>query len=170
MWFLYNVHVFNPFVLLEKKVCVFVWTRELAVNLDSRVSAVSRDAFVYIQSAKRKNRSVRCPVSRSPRCRCDFFFYPSWGQISTKTDKKASPPRMPCYTCKTPGVSEKKVHEMSFPSLWRNLESLPINSLRGRKENSRGRWATLFWPLGKNLQIKHLDGVWNFNWKICRES
>lgn len=158
-----------------KKVCVFVWTRELAVNLDSRVSAVSRDAFVYIQPAKRKNRFVRCPVSCSPWCRCDFFsfflffFNPSWGQISTKTDKKASP-RTPCYTCKTPGVSEKKVHEMSFPSLWRNLESLPINRLMGRKENRRGRWATLFWPLGKNLQIKHLDRVWNFNWKICRES
>lgn len=23
---------------------------------------------------------------------------------------------------------------------------------------------------GQNLQIKHLDRVWNFKWKICRES
>lgn len=137
---------------------------------------VSRDAFVYILSVgdilNGKTDFDRCPVSHSPCCCSDFS--------PLRTFKDYNRQKKPRFILvKTPGCLNGrgkpcKVHEMRFPSLetwtvdkqavWRSLENSWLHIVEVDLSS-----RVVLTP-GQNLQIKHLARVWNFKWKVCRES
>ena len=99
------------------------------------------------------------------------------GQISSKTDKKwRFPKRLIMLVKKQPGFMNRsgkswKLHEKLLFQVSRNLEGLQINIWeKFGKQPATHLLSHIVSTPGQNLQIKHLDRVWNFKWKICRES
>lgn len=128
--------------------------------------------YILSDILNRKTDFDRCPVSHSPCCCCDFSPLRTFKDCNRQKEPRSILVKTAVYLNRR--GKPCKVHEMRFPSLktwkvdkqavWKSLEDSGLHIVEV------GPGSRIVLTPGQNLQIKHLDRVWNFKWKLCRES
>lgn len=175
--------VFNPCVSL-KKVCVnkSLWwvqcgnvKRNNSRNFYNRCTQIFQYEGMRLCTSSRSehilNRKTdfdRCPVSHSPCCCCYFSPLRTFKDCNRQKEPKSILVKNPCVSEQAWEALQSTWNAFSKPQ---NLESWQTSSVeKFWKIVEVGPGSRIVLTPGQNLQIKHLDRVWNFKWKLCRQS